>query len=270
MLAAMGFQTITHRERVRSCADCVKLMRVLGGREVLVNGWQTDEPRAIEQLVTALVAAPESFGSGSTIAFHDGRFDDTVWAVLGELAASRCDHVSVETPSAILKIWPPLANPGPHVPAWGFPAKISAAARVDKLVRGTKAVASSGRSRQYPFLISTADIPLACMMFRRLAGPTFTSGSVVVHVDPAPTALAPFIIAAHARMSAQLVLTLDVAEKLAATIGGDALDWQGGGIHVRFPTGEITSILGNDQPRERWGEREARVTDAFKRAKLRT
>ncbi len=266
----MGFHTITHRERVRSCADCVKLIRVLGGREVLVNGWQTAEPRAIEQLVAALVAAPESFTSGSTIAFHDGRFDDTVWAELGELAASRCDHVSVETPSAILKVWPPLANAGPHAPAWArFPAKINAAAPVDKLVRGTTAVASSGGSCQYPFLISTADIPLACMMFRRLAGPTFTSGSVAVHVDPAPAALARFIIGAHARVSAQLVLLLDVAEKLAATIGGDALDWQGGGIHVRFPTGEITSILGNDEPRERWGEREARVTDAFKRAKLR-
>jgi len=91
----MGFHTITHRERVRSCADCVKLIRILGGREVLVGGWCTSEPRAIEELVAAAVATPSTFTGGSNIMYREGRFEDVVWAALAPLAAARCDHFSL-------------------------------------------------------------------------------------------------------------------------------------------------------------------------------
>jgi len=139
---------------------------------------------------------------------------------------------------------------GPHAPSWArFPARIETADPIEK--------------------IETADIAAACVRFRQLAGPRFTGGSLGVHVDPVPTALARFLIAAQAQLSSRLVLLLEVAEKLAATIGGDALDWQGGGIHVRFPAGEITSIVGQGAPPERFAENEARVTAAFRQARLR-
>lgn len=253
----MGFQKITHRERVQSYADCAKLVRALGARDVFVGGWQASDPAAIEQLVAAPSARAPSFAIESRLHFYEGRFDDAVWTALAELAAAKNEYLDVETPSANLRIWPSQS-------------KVHAAEQLDELVQG-RAKARHGMPGRFPYMIETTDAVLAFETFRRLAGPTFEKGFVTKVADAARPVLARFIIAAGAKASASLVLDIDVAEALAAKIGGDALDWQGGGVHVHFPSGEITSTIGNEQAHtKRWSELEARVSDAFAKAKLRS
>src|SRR5206468_3678113 len=67
------------------------------------------------------------------------------------------------------------------------------------------------------------------------AGPPGRVASIAGATRGGRRAVARFLIAMGAPATATLDLEVDDAEALAAAIGGDALDWQGGGVHVRFP-----------------------------------
>jgi len=256
---------IEHEHRLSSPAEAAAFFGALRERRVTASGFATTDPSRMEALVAALDPDLEN-----TVRFEGGELSPAAREALQALALSAFGYLDVRTAAANLRVWPELhswVHAGCELEAWG--RGVASPLKPGANVVGEDPVEMQRAGGGYAWTAVTPSIATALRLFHAVAGTPMTLGHVTGTRGTAKPALARFLGASAARVSANLELDLVAARQLTDLYPGEPVEWQAYGLLVELPAGRIHGFLRTpdigERHRRKWHKR---VSKALRRAGL--